>query len=733
MKGERSLNLFEKQTEKRREHDNRLLESTFVRTAAIIYGQRTADELLDESIITERAIDEIFRYYHMTPPEIPEEITDSDEQLDYCLRCCGFMKRRVVLTKGWYKNAYGVMLTHRKDSGEPVVLTPDKLGTGYRFRERSGEMKKVNSRTAELFEESAYCFYKPLPDGKLTAKDLLLYMKGCMRANEWVRLAVFVLIMTALGLLIPPSVRVLSRYAAAIGKPSLIMALGAFLLCTVISARLINTAVNTMVHRLGEEVSVTVHSALMMRILRLPAQMFENIGTGEFAGISAGADKLCETLITSTAGVGLVSIASLLYVWQIYRLSVILGNIVVLVLLLTVGLGLISAFIRAKTASAQLKQLSDEARTRYTVINGIRKIRLAGAEKRFFAKWLGSYGRSRKLTYSPSFFIRISGLLTLAVGLAANIRLFYTAADCGITKEEYIAFTLSFAAVTGAFSALAEKLEALGEIRPTLGMLEAFLQAEPESSVNKQPVSELKGAVELGSVSFRYSEGFPYILRNFSLRIRPKEYVAVVGKTGCGKSTLIKLLLGLRVPEKGAVYYDGKDLNSLEPSTLRSKIGTVMQNGDLFQGTVLENITITAPKATLDDAWAAAETAGIADDIRAMPMGMQTLVSAGQGGISGGQKQRILIARAIVGKPRILIFDEDTSALDNITQRQVSEALDKMGCTRIVIAHRLSTIRHCDRIVVLDKGGIAEDGSYEELIAKDGIFAELVRRQRADV
>ena len=157
-----------------------------------------------------------------------------------------------------------------------------------------------------------------------------------------------------------------------------------------------------------------------------------------------------------------------------------------------------------------------------------------------------------------------------------------------------------------------------------------------------------------------------------------------------------------------------------------------MQNGDLFQGTVFQNITISAPNATLDDAWEAAEVAGIAGDIRAMPMGMHTLVSAGQGGISGGQKQRILIARAIVSRPNILIFDEATSALDNITQRQIIQALDKMGCTRIVIAHRLSTIRHCDRIIVLDHGGIAEDGSYKQLIAKGGIFAELVKRQRTD-
>jgi len=216
------------------------------------------------------------------------------------------------------------------------------------------------------------------------------------------------------------------------------------------------------------------------------------------------------------------------------------------------------------------------------------------------------------------------------------------------------------------------------------------------------------------------------------LKIHPGEYIAIVGRTGCGKSTLMRLLLGFEKPERGAIFYDGKDMSKLDMSSLRSRIGTVMQNGSLFQGDIYSNIVITAPELTLDDAWEAAEKAGIADDIRAMPMGMQTLISEGQGGISGGQKQRIMIARAIAPKPRILMFDEATSALDNKTQKQVSEALDAMGCTRIVIAHRLSTIRHCTRILVMDSGGIIEEGTYEELIAKGGFFADLVARQRLD-
>lgn len=208
--------------------------------------------------------------------------------------------------------------------------------------------------------------------------------------------------------------------------------------------------------------------------------------------------------------------------------------------------------------------------------------------------------------------------------------------------------------------------------------------------------------------------------------------MAIVGRTGCGKSTLVRLLLGFEKPEKGTVFYDQYDLNSVDPCSVRKQIGVVIQNGQLFQGDIYSNIVISAPNLSQDDAWEAAEIAGIADDIREMPMGMQTMISEGQGGISGGQKQRLMIARAVAPKPKILIFDEATSALDNKTQRQVSEALDNLHCTRIVIAHRLSTIRSCDRILVMDGGCITEEGNYEELIRENGYFAELVERQRLD-
>ncbi|MBQ7425392.1 MAG: ATP-binding cassette domain-containing protein, partial [Lachnospiraceae bacterium] len=292
------------------------------------------------------------------------------------------------------------------------------------------------------------------------------------------------------------------------------------------------------------------------------------------------------------------------------------------------------------------------------------------------------------------------------------------------------AFNVAYATLFATFAQISAASMSVASLKPVLDLAEPILKTEPEKTLKKDIATKINGSIEMNGVFFRYGEMSPYILENFSLKIKAGEYVAIVGKTGCGKSTLVRLLLGFEKPEKGVVFYDGKDIQRIDLKSLRRKIGSVIQDGKLFYGDIFQNIAIASEKLTRDEAWEAAEMAGIADDIRAMPMGMNTIISEGQGGISGGQKQRLLIARAVASKPKVLIFDEATSALDNITQKQISNALDGLKCTRIVIAHRLSTIKNCDRILVMDHGRIVEQGSYEDLMEQKGYFCELVERQQ---
>ena len=267
-------------------------------------------------------------------------------------------------------------------------------------------------------------------------------------------------------------------------------------------------------------------------------------------------------------------------------------------------------------------------------------------------------------------------------------------------------------------------------LRPQLENLQLILDAVPEVSEDRVDAELLTGAVEIRNLTFSYTEGGKNVLDDVSLSIAAGEHVAIVGRSGCGKSTLLRLMLGFETPKSGAVYYDGQDLSGLSLVSVRSQMGVVLQNGQLMTGDIFTNI-VGVTSLTQDDAWAAAEAAGIAEDIRQMPMGLQTMISEGSTNISGGQKQRILIARALAAHPAIIIFDEATSALDNRTQAIVTESLDRMKATRIVVAHRLSTIRNADRIIVLDDGHVAESGTFDELVARGGIFAGLVRRQVA--
>ncbi|MBR2707263.1 MAG: ATP-binding cassette domain-containing protein [Mogibacterium sp.] len=723
---------FENQIEDRREADQLLLEDSFVKAAGVVLGSRDAERISDANIVTKNAIDEVFKYYHYRPVEVPESIQAPGEQLDYCLRRYGMMRREVELKEGWYKNAYGPMLAVRDKDNMTVALLPGKIRGYYYNDPASGRQVRIDSKTAANFRKDATCFYKPLPQKKLGIPDLLLYMNSCFSAGDTILRIVAMLAVTLIGLMMPRLTKALTGPVMASGSVKALIGIAVCMACVQVSTQLITSVSGMLAKRIEIKTSLGVQSSMMMRIMSLPPEFFRRYSPGELKSRAMSVNQLCALMLGMVMTTSLSSVMSLVYILQIMHFARILVIPSLVIILITVAFSTLSTIVQVKLFRKSMDISAKESGMSYSMISGVQKIKLAGAEKRMFARWLDLYSEEAALAYDPPLFIKINGVISTAISLLSTIVMYFLAVESGTSQSSYFAFMSAYGMVMGAFTAMSDIALSAAQIKPMLEMAEPFLTTVPETSGDREIVTDISGNVELDHVSFRYTDDTPYILNDMSIRIKPGEYVAIVGKTGCGKSTLMRLLLGFEKPDKGAVLYDGKDLESLDLPSLRRKVGTVMQNGGLFQGDIYSNIVITAPELTLDDAWKAAEIAGIADDIRDMPMGMFTVISEGSGGISGGQKQRIMIARAVAPGPKLLMFDEATSALDNKTQKQVSEALDAMGCTRIVIAHRLSTIKHCDRILVLDGGHIVEDGTYDELIEKKGFFAELVERQRID-
>ena len=417
------------------------------------------------------------------------------------------------------------------------------------------------------------------------------------------------------------------------------------------------------------------------------------------------------------------------------------------------------AFVLRRVLFFQRKIIDAGNRSAGTVqqiFAGLPKFRVQGAEEQAYSLWTKTFGEhwnwTLKLRWQNNYTSIISSIQPFVLTLILYYIAVYgmnevspdgKAVKTGIGYAQFIAFNAAYSSFNGVMGGVIGLVSQYFAIQPQLENLRPILEAVPENTDDRQEAGPLSGAIEVSHLSFAYTHVTPDgkggvlevegtdVLKDVNFSIAAGENVAIVGKSGSGKSTLVRLLLGFETPKRGSITFDGQDLSELALPSVRSQMGVVLQNGQLMTGDIYTNIVGTR-MLTQDDAWEAAEAAGIAEDIADMPMGMQTVISEGSSNISGGQRQRLLIARALVGKPAILIFDEATSALDNRSQAIVTRSLDKLKATRIVVAHRLSTIRRCDRIIVMDDGAIAEMGSFDELVAKGGLFADLVKRQVAD-
>jgi len=659
-----------------------------------------------------------------------DEVT-LEEMIDQNLSSTGIMYRSVRLTSDFYKDAIGCFLALGID-GSPIALIPSNKG-GYSYTDpKTGAHRQVNKDTVgSVITETAYCFYRPLPNEKLSVRNIVLYMLNTLDKRDYAIVLLTTLAVTLLGAMLPALNKFVFGPVVNAGELSLVLPVGVMFFSVTIAQLFIQANRSVVAYQVRTKLSMNMQAAMMMRILSLPASFFRTYSSGELASRFASATVVVDQLQAIAFGTTVTSVFSLIYILQLLTYS----PLMVIPALISIAATFIANFLIARAMLHRTRKLLSLGNARSALelgtISAMQKIKLAGAEKRMFSIWANQYAKEVHLSYGHPGVAVLASPITVLVSALGTVLIYYFAIKGGVqTAAEYMAFTTAYGMVASAFATLNSSLQQMMAIRPHLEQLEPILETLPEVNENKYQVDSICGDISFQNVRFSYNGQAPYLFEGLNMNIQAGQHVAIVGKTGCGKSTLMRLMLGFEQPDLGAVTYDNYNLAKLDVDSLRRHIGVVLQDGTLFSGSLFANIAVSAPNMTMDEAWEVAEKAGIAEDIRHMPMGMMTMVGDEGRGISGGQRQRIMIARALAGNPEILLFDEATSALDNITQRQVTESLDALNCTRVVIAHRLSTVRNCDKIFVLDEGKIIEEGTYDELIALNGFFADLVARQQ---
>ena len=664
-----------------------------------------------------------------------EELKNTPDPIRLIAHKSSLRYRSIELSEGWQTKAVTPFMGFlgEGEDQQPVALV---RRCRYYTIQGAGDVRPRRLTEADLadLQPTAIEVYTPFdPDREARLRDVLR-IAVVSTTSSWTLTILMALGVVLLGLLTPIVTNTVIGTLIPEERKGLLASAGVGLVLAAIGIFIFSMVQNFSISRISQISTRNLQSAFWDRLMSLPVAFYRRFNSGELAIRALAVDNLSSVLSVQVVSATLTAIFGTLYVAQMLYYSIPLGLAGLFFLLLTVVVLLwtLRGF-NAQTVS-MLNATMESNGWLVQMLTGLSKIRIAHAEKRMSAKYLEIMRRG---IIAQSRITVIGGWLNswfifAAVGAPAFFYYLVYRSWSGdvppVTTATFLAFysayTISFSSVAG----LSSLMSSLASVAPMYKLVVPMMEELPETGGRRMDPGELTGRIELRDVQFRYNADSPLILRGLSMTVEPGELVALVGKTGAGKSTITRLLLGFETPEDGQVLFDGRDLAGLDPTIVRHQMGVVMQNGRITRTSVLKNIMGDLSQDE-DAAWEAAKKAAIADDIEAMPMGMHTIVDPSN--ISGGQAQRLLIARALVTRPKIVIMDEATSALDNTAQAQVTDALRGLNATRIVIAHRLSTIRSADRIIVLENGVAAQTGTFEELIDAPGLFQDLVKRQVA--
>lgn len=646
-------------------------------------------------------------------------------------RISHFITREVMLEQDWYRQDCGPVLAYREEGHQPVACIPVGPSRYLAYDKQTNSSCVVNEEYARQLEPKAQMFYRPFPNKVMKAKDLFIFGMQSVHKSDVARLLLLALAGVLTGLLLPYMNEQLYDKFIPMGNSE-----GLIQLCFVVLACTMGNMTFTVVKNLAafrsmNAMEYAVQSAAYDRMFNLPESFFRQYDSAELAQRVMGISQIYNALADVVIKTLLSAVFSILYLWRMFQYSKKLAGVSLIMLLVCMAVIIIIGIIQTKYEKEKMELDSKSGSVMYQFLNGISKIRIAGVENRALYEYLKPYARSRSINIRKEKMTVVVSTLVGAMNTVFSIVLYYLMIKkkMELSVGAFMGFSAAFGSFSGAMLQIVSSLLQVNDVKPAYDRCKPVLEALPEFEEDTVMPGALTGDIEINNVTFSYDESSGVILDGISLHIRAGEYIGIVGSSGSGKSTLLKLLLGFEKPDVGKIYYDGKDIDSMDKRELRKRMGVVLQDGRLISGSIFENITITAPGTKLERVKQVVRDVGLEEDISQMPMGLHTVLSEDSGTISGGQQQRILIARAIVGNPRIIYFDEATSALDNVTQMMVCQSLERLKATRLVIAHRLSTVMNCDRIFVLEKGQVIEQGSYQELMDRKGRFYELAVRQ----